>query len=117
MAEKCQISAHLTGSASRQREHTEMSCDISSQSLHTLSIMVADTVHVGQHLAGHPSVHLFGHEIVLDVSIPALILSTVGAAFLLRYTLSIFRLFLELTVLPGKDVSAFVFRAQHTWLK
>lgn len=72
--------------------------------------MVADTVHVGQHLAGHPSVHLFGHEIVLDVSIPALILSTVGAAFLLRYTLSIFRLFLELTVLPGKDVSAFHIR-------
>ncbi|WVF71110.1 long-chain 3-oxoacyl-CoA reductase [Kwoniella sp. CBS 6097] len=77
--------------------------------------MVADTIHVHSHLAGHPSYHILGHEIVLDVPITALILSAVGAAFLLRYTLSIFRLALELAVLPGKDVKSFQSRQGGTW--
>ncbi|WWC88981.1 uncharacterized protein L201_003896 [Kwoniella dendrophila CBS 6074] len=69
--------------------------------------MVADTIHVHSHLAGHPTYHLFGHQIVLDVPLPAIILSTIGAAFLLRYTLSFFRLLLELIVLPGKNVKKY----------
>ncbi|TYJ53014.1 long-chain 3-oxoacyl-CoA reductase [Cryptococcus floricola] len=77
--------------------------------------MVADTIHVGTHAAGHPSVHIFGQELVLDISIPALILSTVGAAFLLKYAFSIFRLFLELAILPGKPISSFRSRSGETW--
>ncbi|KAK8864710.1 long-chain 3-oxoacyl-CoA reductase [Kwoniella newhampshirensis] len=77
--------------------------------------MVADTIHVHSHLAGHPSYRIFGHDFVLDVPLSALILSTVGAAFLLRYALSFFRLFLELTVLPGVNVKTFQSRSGGTW--
>ncbi|ODN97945.1 long-chain 3-oxoacyl-CoA reductase [Cryptococcus amylolentus CBS 6273] len=77
--------------------------------------MVADTIHVGTHAAGNQSVYIFGQEIILDISIPALILSTVGAAFLFRYAFSIFRLFLELAILPGKSISSFRSRSGETW--
>ncbi|WWD16976.1 long-chain 3-oxoacyl-CoA reductase [Kwoniella shandongensis] len=77
--------------------------------------MVADTINVHTHIPGHPSIHILGHELVLDVPITALILSAVGAAFLLRYTLSFFRLFLELTVLPGINVNKFQSRSGGTW--
>ncbi|ODO08349.1 long-chain 3-oxoacyl-CoA reductase [Cryptococcus wingfieldii CBS 7118] len=77
--------------------------------------MVADTIHVGTHAAGHQSVHIFGQELILDISIPALILSTVGAAFLFKYAFSIFRLFLELAILPGKSISSFRSRSGETW--
>ncbi|WWC94436.1 long-chain 3-oxoacyl-CoA reductase [Kwoniella sp. B9012] len=77
--------------------------------------MVADTIHVHTHLAGHPTYHVLGHDLVLDVPIPALILSAVGAAFLLRYTLSFFRLILELTILPGKNVKRYHSRDGKTW--
>ncbi|WRT66696.1 long-chain 3-oxoacyl-CoA reductase [Kwoniella shivajii] len=77
--------------------------------------MVADTIHVHSHLAGYPTYHIFGHDIVLDVPISALILSTIGAVFLLRYTLSVFRLILELAVLPGKNVKRYQSRNGKTW--
>ncbi|WVR06752.1 long-chain 3-oxoacyl-CoA reductase [Kwoniella sp. DSM 27419] len=77
--------------------------------------MVADTIHVHSHLAGHPTYHIFGHEFVMDVPITALILSLVGAGFLLRYALSIFRLILELTVLPGTSLKTFRSRQGSTW--
>ncbi|WWC62234.1 long-chain 3-oxoacyl-CoA reductase [Kwoniella dejecticola CBS 10117] len=77
--------------------------------------MVAHTIHVHSHLAGHPTYRVFGHEIVLDVPLSAIILSAVGAAFLLRYTLSFFRLILELAVLPGKDVKSYKSKKGETW--
>jgi hypothetical protein len=45
---------------------------------------------------------------VVDLPIQTLILSAVGAAVLLRWALSIFRLFLEITVLPGTNVGLLV---------
>ncbi|WVN87724.1 long-chain 3-oxoacyl-CoA reductase [Cryptococcus depauperatus CBS 7841] len=75
--------------------------------------MVAGSIRVAS--SHHPSIAVFGHEIVLDIPIPALILSACGAVFLLRYTLSLFRLFLELAVLPGKPVSSFKSKSGQTW--
>ncbi|WVQ77875.1 long-chain 3-oxoacyl-CoA reductase [Cryptococcus sp. DSM 104548] len=77
--------------------------------------MVADTIHVGSHAAGHQSVHIFGQELILDISIPALILSTVGAIFLFKYAFSVFRLFVELAILPGRSISSFRSRSGETW--
>ncbi|WWC69870.1 long-chain 3-oxoacyl-CoA reductase [Kwoniella pini CBS 10737] len=77
--------------------------------------MVADTIHVHSHLAGHPTYHILGHELVLDVPLSAIILSAVGAAFLLRYTLSFFRLILELAILPGRDVKSYKSKKGETW--
>ncbi|WVQ80118.1 long-chain 3-oxoacyl-CoA reductase [Cryptococcus sp. DSM 104549] len=77
--------------------------------------MVADTIHVNTHLQGHQSFHLFGHEFILDIPIPALILSTIGAAFLFRYVFSIVRLAAELTIVPGKNIKSFQSKTGETW--
>lgn len=45
---------------------------------------------------------------VVDLPIQTLILSAVGAAVLLRWALSIFRLLLEIIVLPGTNVGLLV---------
>ncbi|RSH89059.1 hypothetical protein EHS25_002725 [Saitozyma podzolica] len=63
----------------------------------------------------HPTFHVLGHEFVVDLPIQTLILSAVGAAVLLRWALSIFRLFLEITVLPGTNIKKFQTRGGSTW--
>jgi len=78
--------------------------------------MVADTIHLKTHSPLHPVYNILGQEIgmygkasmlitVVDLPIPTLILASFGIFFLGRIFYSIARLALELTVIPGKNVS------------
>jgi 17beta-estradiol 17-dehydrogenase / very-long-chain 3-oxoacyl-CoA reductase len=85
--------------------------------------MVVDTIHLKSASTVYPTYRLLGHEFgeclathgsqadpvaVIDLPVQTLILSAVGAAVLFRYALSLFRLLLEITVLPGTNVSSFI---------
>ena len=78
--------------------------------------MVADTIHIKSSSSILPSIHLLGQDLsklpsrtqlttVVDMPVPTLILSSVGAFFLFRILYSILRLVFELSIIPGTNVS------------
>ncbi|ORX35602.1 putative ketoreductase [Kockovaella imperatae] len=69
--------------------------------------MVLDTVQVKSHSHAHPSFHILGQEIVVDLPIPALVLAFLGAGVAFRYLISFLRLILELTIIPGTNIKSY----------